>query len=98
MRSRLRKIPLLLFALFGVASLSGVEEAEQTPARLYSGPLPADAARYVSRWPEVAYIEAAKMARPMLDVSRPAVQADVVQLGAGLPSAYRGAGADVGSV
>ena len=158
MRSRLRKIPLLLFALFGVASLSGMEvapdlqkieplalltgepamvaaqakamgtqgrqtadfgvfvhlqsgnrafpdkiralggEAAQIHDRLYSGTLPADAARYVSRWPEVAYIEAAKMARPMLDVSRPAVSADVVQLGTGLPSAYSGAGTYVGIV
>ncbi|MGZ8440405.1 MAG: S8 family serine peptidase, partial [Candidatus Deferrimicrobiaceae bacterium] len=158
MRSRLRKIPLLLFALYGVASLSGLEvapdlrkieplalltgepamvaaqaktmgaqgrqpadfgvfvhlqsgnrafpdkiralggEAAQIHDRLYSGTLPADAARYVSRWPEVAYIEAAKMARPMLDVSRPAVQADVVQAGTGLPSAYSGAGTYVGIV
>ncbi|MGZ8450456.1 MAG: S8 family serine peptidase, partial [Candidatus Deferrimicrobiaceae bacterium] len=73
-------------------------EAAQIHDRLYSGTLPADAARYVSRWPEVAYIEAAKMARPMLDVSRPAVQADVVQAGTGLPSAYSGAGTYVGIV
>ena len=158
MRSRLRKIPLLLFALYGLASLSGVEvapdlqkieplalltgepamvaaqakamgtqgrqpselgvfvhlqsgnrafpgkiralggESSQVHDRLYSGTLPADATRYVSLWPEVAYIEAAKMARPMLDVSRPAVQADVVQAGTGLPSAYSGAGTYVGIV
>ena len=158
MRSRLRKITPLLFALFGVASLSGVEvapdlrkieplalltgdpamiaarakamgtqgrqpadfgvfvhlrsgnrafpdkiqalggEAAQIHDRLYSGTLPADATRYVSLWPEVAYIEAAKLARPMLDLSRPAVQADVVQAGTGLPSAYNGAGTYVGIV
>ena len=158
MRSRLRKIPFLLFALYGVASLSGVEvapdlrkieplalltgepaivaaqaktmgaqgrqtadfgvfvhlqsanrtlpekiralggEAAQIHDRLYSGTLPADATRYVSLWPEVAYIEAAKLARPMLDISRPAVQADVVQAGTGLPSAYNGTGTYVGIV
>src|SRR3990170_9123456 len=158
MRSRLKKIPLLLFALYGIASLSGVEvtpdlrkidplalvtgeparvaaqakamgtqgrqttdlgvfvllqsgnrafpekiralggQAAQIHDRLYSGTLPADATRYVSLWPEVAYIEAAKLARPMLDLSRPAVQADVVQAGTGLPAAYSGTGTYVGIV
>src|SRR3990172_9660743 len=158
MRTRLKKIPLLLFALYGIASLSGVEvthdlrkidpvalvtgkpaavaaqakamgtqgrqpgdfgvfvrlqsanpafpekirslggQASQIHDRLYSGTLPADATRYVSLWPEVAYIEAAELARPMLDLSRPAVQADVVQAGTGLPSAYNGAGTYVGIV
>jgi minor extracellular serine protease Vpr len=158
MRSPMRKIHLLLFVLYGVASLSGVEvapdrrkveplalatgepamvaaqakamekqgrqtadfgvfvhltsgnrafpdkiralggEAAQIHDRLYSGTIPADATRYVSRWPEVAYIEAAKMARPMLDLSRPAVSADNVQAGTGLPSAYNGAGTYVGIV
>jgi subtilisin family serine protease len=158
MRSPLKSIPLLLFALYGFTSLSGVEvafdlrkieplalatgepamvavqaktmgaqgrqtadlgvfvhlasgnrafpdkiralggEAAQIHDRLYSGTIPADATRYVSHWPEVAYIEAAKMARPMLDLSRPAVQADVVQAGTGLPSAYGGAGTYVGIV
>jgi subtilisin family serine protease len=157
-RPCLRRIPLVFFALWGIASLSGVEvapdrrkveplalltgepamvaaqakamgtqgrqtadfgvfvhltsgnrafpdkiralggEAAQIHDRLYSGILPADATRYVSLWPEVAYIEAAKMARPMLDVSRPAVQADVVQAGTGLPSAYSGDGTYVGIV
>jgi minor extracellular serine protease Vpr len=154
----MRKIPLLLFVLYGVASLSGVAvapdrrkveplalvtgepamvaaqakamgtqgrqtadfgvfvhltsgnrafpgkiralggEAAQIHDRLYSGTIPADATRYVSLWPEVAYIEAAKMARPMLDLSRPAVSADKVQAGTGLPSAYNGAGTYVGIV
>jgi len=67
-------------------------------ARLFSGAIPRDAARYLSRWPQVAYIESEKLARPMLDLSRPAVFADIVQAGTGLPAAYDGAGTYVGFV
>ena len=66
--------------------------------RLFSGAIPRDAARYISRWPEVAYIEAEKLARPMLDESRPAVSADIVHAGKGLPAGYDGTGAYVGVV
>ncbi|MDH3238211.1 MAG: S8 family serine peptidase, partial [Deltaproteobacteria bacterium] len=67
-------------------------------ARLFSGAIPRDAARYISRWPEVAYIESEKLARPMLDESRPAVSADIVHAGTGLPAAYDGTGTYVGFV
>ena len=67
-------------------------------ARLFSGAIPRDAARYISRWPEVAYIESEKLARPMLDESRPAVSADIVQAGTGLPAAYDGTATYVGVV
>jgi subtilisin family serine protease len=66
--------------------------------RLFSGAIPRDAARYISRWPEVAYIEAEKLARPMLDESRPAVSADIVHAGTGLPASYTGTGTFVGIV
>jgi len=66
--------------------------------RLFSGAIPRDAARYISRWPEVAYIEAEKLARPMLDESRPAVSADIVHAGTGLRAGYDGTGAYVGVV
>ncbi|OGP34451.1 MAG: hypothetical protein A2X88_00500 [Deltaproteobacteria bacterium GWC2_65_14] len=48
---------------------------------LYTGQIPRDAARYLSNRPEVAHLEAAKRARPLLDVSAPAVSADLVQAG-----------------
>ncbi|MGA6994522.1 MAG: S8 family serine peptidase, partial [Candidatus Deferrimicrobiaceae bacterium] len=67
-------------------------------ARLFSGAIPRDAARYLSRWPEVAYIESEKLARPMLDLSRLAVSANLVQAGTGLPAAYDGTGTYVGVV
>lgn len=156
---RLRRISLLLFVLWGTASLSGVEVAPdprridpfvlvagdlsraapiptmagapggQPPPffhvffllatgdqslpekikelggtatrvhdRLYTGSIPRDSTRYISHWPEVAYIEGAKQARPMLDVSRPDVHADTVQSGTGLPAAYTGAGTYMGIV
>ena len=79
-----------------VAALGG--RATRVHPRLYSGEIPGDAARYISRWPEVAYIEAAKRARPMLDLSRPAVFADVVQNGTGLPATFTGSGTYVGIV
>ncbi len=67
-------------------------------SRLYTGRIPRDAARYLSNWPQVAYIENAKRARPLLDLSRPAVSADIVQAGTGLPAPFTGAGMYVGLV
>jgi len=67
-------------------------------SRLYTGRIPRDAARYISNWPQVAYIESAKRARPLLDLSRPAVSADIVQAGTGLPAPFTGAGMYVGVV
>ncbi len=67
--------------------------------RLYAGTIPRDAARYVSNWPSVAYVEAGKRVRPLLDASRPATGADVVQSGgSGLPASYNGTGSFVGIV
>ncbi|HSL91566.1 MAG TPA: S8 family serine peptidase, partial [Candidatus Limnocylindrales bacterium] len=71
-------------------------------SRLYTAHIPRDASRYISNWPQVAYIESAKRARPLLDLSRPAVSADIVQAGTGLPPPFNtgitGAGMVVGSV
>lgn len=67
-------------------------------SRLYTGRIPRDAARYISNWPQVSYIEGARRARPLLDLSRPAVSADIVQAGTGLPASYTGAGMYVGVV
>lgn len=66
--------------------------------RLYTGRIPRDASRYISNWPQVTYIESAKRARPLLDLSRPAVSADNVQAGTGLPGPFTGAGMYVGVV
>jgi len=79
-----------------VEALGGT--ASPIHARLFSGAIPRDAARYLSHWPEVKYIEAENMAWPMLDESRPAVSADIVQSGTGLPAAYDGTGIYVGFV
>jgi subtilisin family serine protease len=59
-----------------IAGLRG--NATQVHSRLYSGAIPRDAARYISRWPDIAYIEAGRRARPLLDLSVPAVSADIV--------------------
>jgi subtilisin family serine protease len=67
-------------------------------SRLFTGQIPRDAARYVSNWSQVAYIESAKLARPLLDRSAPAVSADIVNAGNGLPSPFTGTGTYVGIV
>ncbi len=59
-----------------IAGLRG--NARQVHSRLYSGAIPMDAARYISNWPDIAYIEAGRRARPLLDLSVPAVSADIV--------------------
>jgi len=80
-----------------VSNLGG--RASAVLPRLYAGAIPRDAARYVSNWPTVTYLEAGKKVRPLLDASRPAVQADVVQSGgSGLPAAFNGTGSFVGIV
>src|SRR3990172_4465072 len=55
--------------------------ARQIAPRLYAGQIPRDAARYLSNRPGVAYLEAAKRARPLLDVSAPAVSTNLVWAG-----------------
>jgi subtilisin family serine protease len=60
-----------------IGALGG--SARQIHDRMFIVHLPANALRYVSNWPHVAYIEAPRNARPLLDRSRPAVSADVVQ-------------------
>jgi subtilisin family serine protease len=62
-----------------IRSLGG--EAEAVHDRLYTGSIPRDAARYISRWPEVSYIEAGRLATPLLDFSGPAISADAVHQG-----------------
>ncbi len=80
-----------------VANLGGWASAIHP--RIYAGAIPRDATRYVSNWPGVAYIEAGKRTRPLLDASRPAVKADIVQSGgSGLPASYTGAGSFLGII
>jgi len=55
--------------------------AKRVASRLYVGEIPPDAVRYVSNWPKIAYLDGAKQARRMLDRSRPAVSAEIVQAG-----------------
>ncbi len=74
-------------------------DAAKVAPRIYAARIPRDATRYLSNWPGVVYIEAAKKVRPLLDVSRPATGADVVQAGGlGLPAAFDGTGSFVGIV
>jgi len=75
-------------------------EAARISPRIHTARLPVDALRYVSNWSSVDYIEAGRRVRPLLDRSRPAVSADDVQAGAGLPGGvgYTGLGTLVGIV
>ncbi|HZD54637.1 MAG TPA: S8 family serine peptidase, partial [Candidatus Aquicultoraceae bacterium] len=67
--------------------------------RIWAAALPADGPRYLSNRPTVRYIEPDRVARPMLDLSRPAVEADYVQQGSfPLPRLFRGEGTFVGLV
>jgi subtilisin family serine protease len=49
----------------------------------YVGAVPIETIRYISNWPSIRYIEPSRRVRPMLDTSRPAVLADIVQDGSG---------------
>jgi subtilisin family serine protease len=63
--------------------------AKKVSSRMYVGTIPPDAVRYVSNWPKIAYIDGAKRARRMLDRSRPALSADIVQEGtSGFPPPF----------
>lgn len=74
--------------------------ARRISPRIYTARLPMDGLRYASNWPSVSYIEAGRRVRPLLDRSRPAVLADRVQEGTGLPGGvgYTGLGVLVGIV
>jgi len=72
-----------------VLALGGT--ARNVAPRLYVGRIPPDAARYLSIRPGVEYLEAARIARPLLDLSAPAVSADAVHAGsAGWPPPFSG--------
>ncbi len=81
-----------------VRNLGG--SAREILPRIFAARLPADAMRFLSNRPEVAYIESDRIVRPLLDVSRPAVSADLVQQGSSppLPQAFRGDNVVVGIV
>jgi subtilisin family serine protease len=87
-------LPVFVLLRFGnrvlpgkIRSLGG--EAEAVHEHLYTGSIPRDAARYISRWPEVSYIEAARRAYPLLDFSGPVISADTVHQGLpGWPSPF----------
>jgi len=55
--------------------------AKRIASRIYVGEIPPDAVRYVSNWSNTTYIEGSKRVRRMLDVSRPALSANIVQAG-----------------
>jgi len=55
--------------------------AKKVASRMYVGTVPPDAVRFVSNWPKIAYLDGAKRVRRMLDRSRPALSADIVQAG-----------------
>jgi len=55
--------------------------AKRVASRMYVGEIPLDAVRYLSNWPNVTYIDGAKRVRRMLDLSRPALSAEIVQAG-----------------
>ena len=81
-----------------IGNLGGA--AHRISPRVYTARVPMDGLRYASNWPSVSYIEAGRRVRPLLDLSRPAVFADLVQAGTGLPGGvgYTGLGALVGIV
>ena len=67
--------------------------AKRVASRMYVGKIPPDAIRFVSNWPNIAYIDGAKRARRMLDLSRPALSAEIVQAGtSGFPSPFNTSG------
>ena len=55
--------------------------AKRVASRMYVGEIPGNTARYISNWPNIVYIDGAKRVRQMLDLSRPALSAEIVQAG-----------------
>lgn len=74
--------------------------ARRISSRVTTARLPMGGLRYASNWPSVSYIEAGRRVRPLLDLSRPAVFADDVQAGTGLPGGvgFTGLGTLVGII
>jgi subtilisin family serine protease len=67
--------------------------AKRVASRIYVGELLPGAVRYISNWPNIAYIEGARPVRRMLDVSRPALSAEIVQVGtSGFPAPFNASG------
>lgn len=66
--------------------------ARRVHGRLFAAHIPLDATRYISNWEEVAYIEGGRTARPLLDLSRTAVDADQVQAGSPARPPFDGTG------
>lgn len=80
-----------------VRNLGGT--ARKIHPRIYAARLPTDATRYLSHRPAILYMEPDRVVWPLLDVSRPAVSADIVQQGPPpLPRSFRGDNTYVGIV
>jgi len=80
-----------------VRNLGGT--ARKISPRIYAAQLPTDATRYLSRRPAILYMEPDRVVWPLLDASRPAVSADIVQQGSPpLPQSFRGDNTYVGIV
>jgi subtilisin family serine protease len=75
-------------------------EASRITSDTWVGRIPLGAVRSASSWPTLSYLRAARRLRPSLDLSRPAVSADLVQAGTGLPNGtgFTGKGVLVGIV
>jgi subtilisin family serine protease len=80
-----------------VRNLGGT--ARNIVPRIYAARLPTDATRYLSHRPAILYMEPDRVVWPLLDASRPAVSADIVQQGPpSLPQSFRGDNTYVGIV
>lgn len=80
-----------------VRNLGGT--ARKIYPRIYAARLPTDATRYLSHRSAILYMEPDRVVWPLLDVSRPAVSADIVQQGSPpLPQSFRGDNTYVGIV
>jgi len=80
-----------------VRNLGGT--ARKIYPRIFAARLPTDATRYLSHRPAVLYMEPDRVVWPLLDVSRPALSANIVQQGSPpLPQSFRGDGTLVGIV
>ncbi len=80
-----------------VRNLGGT--ARKILPRIYAARLPTDATRYLSHRPAILYMEPDRVVWPLLDASRPAVSADIVQQGSPpLPQSFRGENTYIGIV
>ncbi len=77
---------------------AGAEVHTVLPSGIITAWAPVSMLDKLSAMDEIVYVRLSAKSRPLMDVSRPEIRADLVQQGSGLPQPYEGNGVVVGIV